>query len=44
MERAYLRTSFFDKRAIVMQAWADFVDRVEDTTDTGKVVALRAAG
>jgi integrase len=43
VERAYLRTSFFDKRARLMQDWADFLDRVEDATGTGNVVPLRLA-
>lgn len=41
-ERPYLHTTFFDKRAVLMQQWADFTDKPW-VKDGGNVVPLKAA-
>ena len=41
-ERPYLHTTFFDKRAVLLQMWADFTDKPW-VKDGGNVVVLGAA-
>ena len=42
IERAYKRTTFFDQRRKLMEAWADYCDGMTTVTG-GEVVAMRAA-